>query len=205
MKITWLGHSCFLIEEDEYKLVTDPYRDVAGYPDLHTEAHEILTSHEHFDHNFKEAVTILPKIKSPFKIRAVKGLFHDDQKGALRGQNTAYVIEAGGIKVVHLGDLGHQLSPEKASEIGKCDVILIPVGGFFTIDGDGAAKVGESLGGGTLVPMHYRIGKYGFSNISELEPFLSHYKPEQIHKLSDNFFIAEKASGTKVVIPAFKE
>lgn len=204
MKLTWLGHSCFLIEEDGYRLITDPYHEVDGYPDLHAEAHEILSSHDHFDHNYREAVTLLPKRESPFTVRVVSGTFHDEEQGALRGLNTIHVVEAGGVKVAHLGDLGHQLTREQAAEIGKCDVLLIPVGGFFTIDGDGAAQVAETLGGGTLVPMHYREGKYGFPKISGLEPFLAHFAPQQIHRLPDNSFTAEKASGTQVVVPAFQ-
>ena len=201
MKLTWLGHSCFLIEEDGYRLITDPYTEVDGYPPLHAEAHEILCSHDHFDHNYTQAVTVLPKRESPFSIRTVSS-FHDDDGGALRGPNTIHILEAGGVTVAHLGDLGHQLSPEQISKIGKCDMLLIPVGGFFTVDGDGAAQVAQMLGGGTLVPMHYRIGSYGFPKISGLEPFLAHFAPEQVHRLSENSFTAEKAVDTQVVIPA---
>ena len=96
----------------------------------------------------------------------------------------------------------YETAPEQISKIGKCDMLLIPVGGFFTVDGDGAAQVAQMLGGGTLVPMHYRIGSYGFPKISGLEPFLAHFAPEQVHRLSENSFTAEKAVDTQVVIPA---
>ena len=202
MKLTWLGHSCFVIEEDGYRLLTDPYHEVDGYPDLHAEAHEILCSHDHFDHNFKEAVTLLPKRESPFTIRTV-ATFHDDQQGALRGPNTIHIISDGVLTVAHLGDLGHPLSAKQVQEIGKCDVLLIAVGGFFTLDAMGAFQVVQALGGGTVVPMHYRFGSYDFPKIETAEPFLALFAKGQVERLAGNSFPVEKAHGTKVIVPKF--
>lgn len=109
MKLTWLGHACFLLEEDGYRIVLDPYTGVAGYPPLHIQAHAVFCSHGHFDHHATDCVELLPERESPFTVREVE-TFHDDRGGALRGTNTVRIFTAGGLSVAHLGDLGHQLT-----------------------------------------------------------------------------------------------
>ena len=106
MKLTWLGHACFLLEQDGYRLVIDPYTEVVGHSDIQTEAHQVLCSHRHFDHNAVEGVALLPERKSPFVIRTVETC-HDEQGGALRGKNLIHIVTAGDVTVAHLGDLGH--------------------------------------------------------------------------------------------------
>ena len=114
MKLTWLGHACFLLEEDGYRIVLDPYIGVAGYPPLHIQAHAVFCSHGHFDHHATDCVELLPERESPFAVREVE-TFHDDRGGALRGTNTVRIFTAGGLSVAHLGDLGHQLTVEQAA------------------------------------------------------------------------------------------
>ena len=114
MKLTWLGHACFLLEEDGYRIVLDPYTGVAGYPPLHIQAHAVFCSHGHFDHHATDCVELLPERESPFTVREVE-TFHDDRGGALRGTNTVRIFTAGGLSVAHLGDLGHQLTVEQAA------------------------------------------------------------------------------------------
>lgn len=109
MKLTWLGHACFLLEADGYRIVTDPYTGVPGYPSLSVSAHAVFCSHGHFDHNAVDCVTLLPHRDSPFTVREIAS-FHDDRGGTLRGGNTIRVFTADGISVAHLGDLGHPLS-----------------------------------------------------------------------------------------------
>ena len=147
MTITWLGHSCFRIEHDGYQIITDPFTGVAGYPDTCTEAHAVYCSHEHFDHNYRAGVTLLPERESPFTVREIAS-FHDGQGGALRGTNTIRVFTAGGVSVCHLGDLGHLLSGEQAAAIGQVDVLLVPV------------------------PRHYRHAPYGLPSIGGVGRFL---------------------------------
>ena len=116
MKLTWLGHACFLLEEDGYRIVLDPYTGVAGYPPLHIQAHAVFCSHGHFDHHATDCVELLPERESPFTVREVE-TFHDDRGGALRGTNTIRIFTAGGLSAVHLGDLGHQLTAEQAAAV----------------------------------------------------------------------------------------
>ena len=137
MKLTWLGHACFALEQDGYKIVIDPYTDVVGHADIQTEAHAVLCSHQHFDHNAVGGVRLLPAGESPFTIRTVAAC-HDDQGGALRGPNTIHILSAGGVTVAHLGDLGCELTPDQLDQLMDLDVLMIPVGGFYTIGPDEA-------------------------------------------------------------------
>lgn len=173
MKITWLGHACFLFEHDGYRLLTDPYSGVEGYTDLRAAAHQVLCSHGHFDHNAVDQVDLLPAGKpSPFSIREIP-TFHDGQNGALRGTNAVRVFTAGGRSAVHLGDLGHQLSQEQLAAIGPVDAVLVPIGGTYTIDAAGAKQVCEAINAPVIIPMHYHHPPYGLPNIGGLEEFLS--------------------------------
>ena len=204
MEITWKGHSCFVVEEDGYRIVLDPYREVRGYPKLSVEGHEVLCSHGHDDHGYRDAVTLLPKRESPFSVHTV-ATFHDKAEGAARGNNLVHVIEADGIRIAHLGDLGHLLSPEQVAQIGRCDVVLLPVGGYYTITGDEAAELSEMLDGGILVPMHYRFGKYGYQEIDVIDTFLGHFAPSQIRRVPGNSFTVGRDPEFRVVVLTFQE
>ena len=182
MKLTWLGHACFLLEQDGYIILLDPYTGVEGYPPLKAAAHSVLCSHQHFDHNAVELVERLPRRESPFTVREIAA-FHDDRGGAARGENTVRVLSAGGIAAAHLGDLGHQLSPEQITSIGPVDLVMIPVGGTYTVDAAGAKQVCEALRPRWIVPMHYRHTPYGLPNVSGVEEFLALWRPEQVHRL----------------------
>ena len=173
MKLTWLGHACFLLEEAGYRLVIDPYTGVEGYPPLQVQANEVYCSHGHYDHCAVDCVEkIDSQSPSPFSVRKVES-FHDDQGGAARGKNTIHIFTAGGVSVAHLGDLGHQLSPEQLRAIGQVDGVLVPVGGFYTLDAAGALAVCRAIGSRWVVPMHYRHAPYGLPAVGGVEPFLA--------------------------------
>ncbi|MBI5871360.1 MAG: MBL fold metallo-hydrolase [Actinobacteria bacterium] len=176
MKVKWLGHSCFLLTAASGStLLTDPY-DTTAYPgtllykpldDPPGISPDVVTvSHGHADHGNVEAVSGMPEIvKTPrarqasgFNIRGVES-FHDIEHGALRGDNVMFVIEADGLVVCHLGDLGHELEPAQVEAIGEVDLLLIPVGGTFTIDAAAATLVLRQLSPRLAIPMHYRNDK----------------------------------------------
>lgn len=182
MKLTWLGHSCFLLEQDGYKIAIDPYTGVDGYPELRTQAHEVLCSHQHKDHGYTAAVELLPERESPFTVREI-AVFHDDQGGAARGANTIRVFSAGGVTVAHLGDLGHQLTGEQLAAIGSVDGILVPVGGTYTVDAAGAKAVCDAIAPKWVIPMHYRSAPYGYPVLGSVEDFLALWQPEQVCRL----------------------
>ena len=173
MKITWYGHSCFLVETDCGSAVFDPYAPdyVPGLtlPKLCADA--VFCSHAHADHSYAQGVT-LTGAKPSFAVTQVP-TFHDEKHGALRGDNTVTLIEAEGIRLVHLGDLGHELSREQISALGRVDVLLVPIGGYYTIDAKAAHNVAVSLRAKIVIPMHYRGDGFGYGVIAENDEFLS--------------------------------
>ena len=199
MKLTWLGHACFALEESGYRILLDPYDGVEGYPPLAAEAHKILCSHQHHDHNAVEKVRRLPAGKSPFDLRTVE-TFHDDRGGALRGTNTVHILTAGGVTVAHLGDLGHPLTAEQAAAIGPVDGLLIPVGGVYTLDAAGAWAVCRMLSPRWVVPMHYHHPPFGLPEVSGVEPFLALWPETAVHHLPGRELVpTEETGGVQVL------
>jgi len=179
MKIKWLAHAAFLITAgDGTRIITDPYEtsESLRYGEI-TEAADIVTvSHEHGDHNNVGAVKGNPQVvkgdaeAKGIKIRAV-ATAHDDKSGGERGPNTIFCFEIDGIRVCHAGDLGHLLSAKQVAAIGPVDVLMVPVGGFFTIDASAATKVCQQLNPKVIVPMHFKTEKLAFP-IQDAEGFL---------------------------------
>lgn len=177
MIIQWLGHSCFRVESGGYSIVLDPYRDgkIAGLRPLRVSADAVLCSHDHDDHGYVQAVSLTGGGKaSPFTIRRVQSA-HDKEDGARRGKNTIHVLEAEGLRVAHLGDLGTVLTRQQVEAIGPLDALMTPVGGYYTIDADEAAQVVKQLNPRLILPMHYRSNRFGFPEISGLEPFTAQF------------------------------
>jgi L-ascorbate metabolism protein UlaG (beta-lactamase superfamily) len=201
MQLTWYGHSCFSVTSGDYTVVLDPFTGVDGYPDPQISAQLCLCSHEHFDHNFRQAVTIQEKESSPFVISRIE-TYHDDKKGKQRGGNRIYILQAEGITIAHLGDLGHRLSPEQIKEIGPLDGVLLPVGGTYTIDPITAKQVAEDLQARVIIPMHYRTGSFGFSNLADLETFLKLYPKEKIVRLAGRTLHLEPDTPEQVAVLA---
>ena len=163
MEISWLGHSCFIIKGKETTIVTDPCHPDLGYPLNELKAYVVTISHFHPGHSYIEGVADNPKqIKGPgeYEIGGVfiTGIasFHDAEKGKIRGDNTIYIIEMDGIKLCHLGDLGHPLTSAMVEEIGTIDILFLPVGGVFTIDIHVAVETLRQLNPHIVIPMHYK-------------------------------------------------
>ena len=185
MTITWLGHSCFVLESGGFRVLLDPFRDVRGLADAALEADAVYCSHGHFDHAYTDRVRLTTGKKNPFTVTEIP-TFHDGKGGALRGENTVRRFEAEGVSVVHLGDLGHQLSPEQVQAAGPCDALLLPVGGTYTVDSGEARAVAEAIGPRVIVPMHYRRGDVGFDVLTTLEDFLAQYPGDMAVRCSGN-------------------
>ncbi|MGM9618964.1 MAG: MBL fold metallo-hydrolase [Oscillospiraceae bacterium] len=203
MTVTWLGHACFALESGGYRIITDPYEDVPGYPALRAEVHALFCSHEHFDHACRAAVTLLPAPgPCPFTVTEIPS-FHDEVQGAKRGTNTIRIFESEGLRVAHLGDLGHPLSEAQLAPLRGVDVLLLPVGGVYTIDPAEAKRTADAIGPGIIVPMHYRRGKLGFENIAAVEDFLSLYPESRVRRLSGNTFTPQRGGAGEVLLPTF--
>ena len=177
MKLTWYGHACFLVETAEGSVVFDPYAP-GSVPGLHLpalEADTVICSHGHDDHNYEKGVRLTGR-KPSFRLEQIP-CWHDGECGRLRGPNTITLLEAEGLRLAHLGDLGHMLSQEQLAALGKVDVLLIPVGGYFTIDAAQAAALAEEINAGITVPMHYRGEGFGYEVIGPVEDFLRRRDP----------------------------
>lgn len=163
MKIEYLGHSCFLLTTAQgTRLVTDPYTGV-GYEMSPVCADYVTCSHFHFDHAYTDAVQGVKKVisasgKYVCNDIQIEGFdsFHDDVKGAKRGKNVIFVYQVEGKRICHMGDQGEVPSPELIAKLGKIDVLLLPVGGTYTIDAAGAMETIRRVSPGMAVAMHFR-------------------------------------------------
>jgi L-ascorbate metabolism protein UlaG (beta-lactamase superfamily) len=171
-KIYWAGQSCFEIsvsnsKDHEANIVIDPFGKDTGLKLPNMTADILLVSHNHKDHNNVKGVKGEPFLVAGPGEYEVKGVFiqgissfHDDVNGKEKGQNTIYVLEAEGMRFCHLGDLGQkQLTDEQVDKIGAVDVLMIPVGGEYTIDSSLAQKIISQIEPKIVIPMHYQLPK----------------------------------------------
>lgn len=193
MKIKWLGHSSFLLESERgIKIITDPFDETLGYKMPRIKVNIVTVSHEHFDHNFVRGIKGKPVVfKGPVNRESHKmefrgiSSYHDSVYGGQRGPNTIFLIKAEGLKLCHLGDLGHILSSDKLTEIGSVDILFIPVGGFYTIDSNQATQIIKDIKPKIAIPMHYKTKAIKFS-IDPVEIFLS--GKDKVKKLESSEF-----------------
>ena len=190
MKLESLGHACFLITNDQgKKLMCDPFDGHLGYPVPKRAADLVTTSHGHADHNYVaelpagyQLIDTKDRVeKDGFVIYGVESC-HDDKLGSLRGMNIIYVIEADGLRFAHLGDLGHILTVDQLAQIGDVDVLMIPVGGYYTIDAQAAAAVVAAVKPKVVIPMHYRTAEGGNDKIAPVDGFLALMGDDEIRE-----------------------
>ncbi|MCS7112123.1 MAG: MBL fold metallo-hydrolase [Ignisphaera sp.] len=195
--VRWYGHACFeIVSSKGTVVVIDPHDGRSlGLKPPRTSADIVLITHEHFDHN---AYSIVAKPSaSVFSMHIGKELindvwfigieaYHDREKGKKRGRNIVYKLYVDGISFVHVGDLGHELDAEYSAKLGSIDILMIPVGGTFTIDAKGAWRTIENLKPRAAIPMHYWIEKLNLP-LRPVEDFIQQ-KPStwNVVKLDDN-------------------
>jgi L-ascorbate metabolism protein UlaG (beta-lactamase superfamily) len=197
MKIKWYGHAGFKITTEKgVNIIIDPYEPggfdgAISYGPIDEPADVVITSHDHADHNYVKGIKgSYKRIKESgeFEFQGVGiktiPVFHDESRGKERGSNLISVIAADGLVVTHLGDLGHDLEPETLKKIGKADIVLMPVGGFFTIDAKMADKVRSALDPAITIPMHYKTAKCAFP-IASVEDFTKDKKNVRVLKSSE--------------------
>ncbi len=180
MKIKWLGHASFMITSDTgTKIITDPYvtGGALNYGEIKESADIVTVSHEHFDHNNAAAVGDNPEVvKGTAEAKGIKfngtATHHDDAGGSQRGNNIIFCFEVDGIRICHLGDLGHPLSDKQVAELGSVDIVLIPVGGNYTIDAKVATEVCGKLAPKVIMPMHYRNERCSSFPVAGVDEFL---------------------------------
>lgn len=172
MKLTWLGHACFMLESRDGSIVFDPYAPnyVPGFELPELKADVCVCSHRHEDHYYPQAVQ-LSEQPHTLVIEQIP-CFHDEKGGSLRGENLVSIVTAEGLRAAHLGDLGHMLIGEQLERMGKIDVLMIPIGGFYTIDSKTAAEIVKKLAPKVVVPMHYKGEGFGFDVLETRDDFL---------------------------------
>lgn len=192
MYITWLGQSCFKIQDkigsDGVTLVTDPFDKNIGLKVPNFEANIITISHDHDDHNNSDALRGNPVIiKSPgeYDINgiSIQGIdsFHDDKKGEDRGSNIIFRFEVDGISIGHLGDLGHVLGESELEALSGVDILMVPVGGKYTIDCKKAIEVINQIEPRIIIPMHYKVEGLKI-DIDPVEKFIREIGIEPIYE-----------------------
>ena len=183
MEITHLGHSSFKLRGKNASLVTDPYDPIfVGIKFPKVEADIVTVSHQHKDHNFTQAVGGNPLVivgPGEYEVKGVKIIgvssYHDDVKGEKRGNNTVYHVEMDGVSIVHCGDLGHKFDDKEMELLNGTDVLILPVGGYYTIDAQTATGVVTQLEPKIVVPMHYltaKMTKAEYVNLAGVDMFL---------------------------------
>ncbi len=174
--IKWHGHSCYSVTADDYTIVLDPFADgyVPGLPNIRPEANAVFCSHDHNDHGCVDVVTVTEKENSPFEVLKIDS-YHDDVQGIKRGKNLIHILETHGMRIVHFGDLGCMLTDEQTEILKHADVVMIPVGGFYTIDAHQAKEIVSSIEPKIVIPMHYRSDSFGYPVLGQLEEFTKYY------------------------------
>jgi L-ascorbate metabolism protein UlaG (beta-lactamase superfamily) len=183
MKIKWYGHAAFKITTDGgVRVIIDPYQPGAfggalSYGKITEETDIVLTSHDHDDHNYTKDIKGAFEHFNKEGVYKEKGLtieafpcFHDPSEGKERGNNLVFIIEVDGMRLAHMGDLGHTLTQETVKKMGRVDIVLLPVGGFYTIDSDEAGMVMNDIKPKVTIPMHYKTPKCEFP-IAGIEAF----------------------------------
>ncbi len=190
MEITWLGHSCFRLRGKESLVITDPCPPETGYVIGKQQADVVTVSHAHPGHSYIEAVTVSGKVLNrpgEYEVRDILAIgwdtWHDEVQGKERGRNIVFHIEVDGVRVLHMGDIGHVPAWEKMPEASSVDVLLLPVGGGRGVPVATAAQIMRHLSPRIVIPMHYRTP----ATKRQLEPL--------------DRFLKEVGTGSKETLP----
>ena len=200
MKITYLGHSCFKFEKNGFAMIIDPYKagSVPGYAPLKENANQVLSSHKHGDHfGLSEVKLAVTRADTPFMISFIE-TFHDDKNGALRGCNNVIIVDVDGLRLVHMGDIGCELSDEDIEKIKDCDVLMIPVGGYYTIDAKQAKEYVDKIAPKITIPMHYRGKGFGYDEIGTVDEFTKLF--EHVQEEGSELELEGRPEGHKVIV-----
>ncbi len=180
LQIRWFGHACFRISSPSgVKVLTDPFDESVGYCLPDTFADVVTSSHDHFDHSNVSVVKgnpVILKGQGEYKDERVNiysiETWHDTEHGAKRGRNQVFIIEVDGVRMVHMGDIGHDLAPSQLNAIKPVDVLFVPCGGYYTIDAAGAKKLVEAARPKVVIPMHYKTETVRDWPIATVDKFL---------------------------------
>ncbi len=205
IEVTYYGHSMFLVQDPRIKLITDPFNEKVGYPMPELEAKVVLVSHDHFDHNNAALVKgtrhvindIEPFLMGPVKIEGCYS-YHDVFQGKERGENIIFKWRMSGVTFVHMGDYGEAgLSMEQAEFIFGADVLMIPVGGVYTIGCQKAQEIVGAINPSIVIPMHYKTSCCQL-NIDDAGEFVSSFENPIFHTSTVTIFSDKLPETTEV-------
>lgn len=182
MDIKYLGHASFSIKSKDARVITDPYESSIGLKFPKVDADVVTVSHGHSDHNAASQVggsPLIVTLPGEFEMKGVRifgyASYHDDKKGAERGANNLYKIEADGVSILHCGDLGYVLEDSFVEQMGEIDVLMVPTGGFYTINEQDAVELIKKIEPSIVIPMHYNspgLDQNVFGKLSPASAFL---------------------------------
>ena len=200
INVTWHGHACFELRSDSGSLVFDPYE--GGYlPGLtmpHLTADAVISSHRHGDHYAPDMVSLTGN--EPDMTLTQIPCFHDEAMGKKRGDNLITVAELEGRRICHMGDIGHMLSDGQFALLENIDVLLIPVGGFYTVGAETAKAICEKIKPRTVVPMHYKGEGKGLQNVAPVGDFLSLFPEDDVCFLDNNTVSLDELISRKIAV-----
>lgn len=216
MIIKYLGHASFLIKSKGSTIITDPFNEeIVGLKFPKTESDIVTISHHHKDHNDIKNIKGTPLVidwpgefeKNDIRVFGYK-TYHDNEKGVKRGENVLYKFESEGITILHCGDLGEIPDQKLIDEIGDIDILMVPVGGFYTIDAEAAKELCIKIEPSIIIPMHYnhsQLNQKTFEKLSPVEEFLKKMGAEKKEPLEELKVNKEElvAEDSKVVVMKF--
>jgi len=217
MKLKFLGHAAFELTLDDGRvMIFDPYEagsfdGAVKYAQIEGDFDMAVVSHDHADHydsNIISGIENVVESEGSFSFGDIKvdtyPCYHDESEGSDRGENLISIIEAGGRRIAHLGDLGHEVTLEDIPELKWVDVLLIPVGGHFTVDASAAYKIVDEFEPAVTVPMHFKTDKVDFpiNPVSDFTRLLDNVveRGSSELELNDQLFSGERK--TVVLNPA---
>lgn len=204
MELKWLGHACFAITHDNYTVVIDPYNSAytTGYPELRVKADKLLVSHEHYGHNYREGVILSGKSESlcPFKITSFS-VDHDTVGGIMRGTCLVHILEADGIKVAHLSDIGGPLTGGQISQLFQADAVMVTAGSCTGLPSQQVWRLMDELFPKAVVPMHYRFDGHGARRLEHIDNLANYYEaPEMIHFYDTDTLVVDSDTEPQVAV-----
>ncbi len=204
MELKWLGHACFRITHRGYSVVIDPYNSkyVPGYPPLKTTADKLLVSHEHYGHNYREGVSLTgrPETDCPFTITALR-VDHDSVGGIMRGTCLVHILEADGLKVAHMSDIGTSLNGGEITRLFGADAIMVTGGSCTGLPSQQVWRMTEELYPKAIVPMHYRFDGHGPRRLEHIDNLINYFEaPEMIHRYDTDTLIIDENTEPQVAL-----
>ncbi|MCM1290179.1 MAG: MBL fold metallo-hydrolase [Corallococcus sp.] len=210
MKIQYLGHSCFrMISQMGTTIVTDPYAgDFVGFDMPRLSCDVVTISHRHRDHDYIKGVAGNPALlEKDVRLAAddvaIQSIFchHDDQHGRLRGENYVFCFLVDGLKIVHMGDVG-EVDDDLAKKIYGCDVLMLPVGGIYTVNAEQAKQYVDKVNPKIVLPMHYKTDKHKF-DLDSLDKFTDLFDAASVRRLESETLVLDDLPGNvrpKVIV-----